>query len=112
MKVPKYIQDMMRRSKYIYGRGDPGYTIEIEKATCYTTIHTFIKEIGKLEKWVNRQMPKPMEEEIDFYVPTIIIDEMPKETRHDMQSAVVTIYDPVMKYLEPYIGNEKVRKWK
>ena len=30
MKVPKYIINLMERSEFVLGYGDPGYTIEIK----------------------------------------------------------------------------------
>lgn len=98
MKIPKYIQDMMERARFVVGYGDPGYTIEIRKATPYTQVSTLKKEIERLEKWVNRMMPKD-----DLGVPTIIINKIPKKTHYINQYAIVTIYDPIMKQLEEYI---------
>ena len=42
----------------------------------------------------------------------MIILEFPKETHYRRQYAVVTIFDPVMKYLESYIPSEEERKAK
>ena len=38
MKIPKYVQEIMERSEFVRGNGDPGYTIKIRKATPYTRI--------------------------------------------------------------------------
>lgn len=96
MIIPKYIQDIMSRSKFVLGSGEPGYTIEIRKATAYTTINTFRNEVERLIKWANRV---PHCEDC----PIAILNRIESKTRHDYQYARVTIYDPVMKYLEQYI---------
>ena len=49
MKIPKYIQDMMERARFVVGYGDPGYTIAIRKPTPYTHVSTFEAEIERLE---------------------------------------------------------------
>ena len=51
MKVPGYIKDMMERSRFALGYGDPGYTIEVPKATPYTRIGTLRKECERLRDW-------------------------------------------------------------
>ena len=99
MTTPKYIQDIMSRAKFAIGYGDPGYTIEITKATPYTRVETLWTEIGRLEKWVKRVMP-----EDDWEIPTMIINRLPKTTHYGRQYAVVTIYDPVMRQLEKYMN--------
>ncbi len=99
MQIPKYIKELMERAAFVRGYGDPGYTIEIRKRTPYSLVSTLETEIRRLEKWVKRVMP-----EDDLGVPTMIINRIPKKTTYkDTQYAVVTIYDPVMKELEPYI---------
>lgn len=98
MKVPKYIQDIMSRSEFAIGYGDPGYTIEITKATPYTKVETLQMEIGRLQKWVEREMP-----DYDWEIPTMIINRLPNTTRYGRQYAVVTIYDPIMRCLEKYM---------
>ena len=98
MEIPKYIQDMMERSKFVLSYGEPGYTIAIRKATPYTQASTFKVEIERLEKWVQQMMSKD-----DVGVPTMIINRIPKKTHYANQYAIVTIYDPIMKQLEKYI---------
>lgn len=44
--------------------------------------------------------------EDDLGVPTMIINSVPKKTHYCKQYAVVTIYDPVMKWIEQYIKKE------
>ena len=104
MEIPKYIQDIMERSGFVVGYGDPGYTIAIRKATPYTQVSTFKVEIERLEKWVKRMMPKD-----DLGVPTMIINKIPKKTHYANQYAIVTIYDPIMKYLEEYIQDSELK---
>lgn len=98
MEIPKYIQDIMERSKFVLSYGEPGYTIAIRKATPYTQVSTFKVEIERLEKWVQQMMSKD-----DLGVPTMIINRIPKKTHYANQYAIVTIYDPIMKQLEKYI---------
>lgn len=103
MKIPKYVIELMNRAKYNYtlsGKNknySTGYTIEIKKYSHYETADTFRKEIDRLKKWVERQNGGEM-----------IIINCPTYTVHKtMQYATVTIFDPVMKYIEQYI-NDKV----
>lgn len=98
MKIPAYIQNMMERSNFARGYGDPGYTLEISKETRYTRIDTLRDEINRLVAWVERQVPH-----CDDSVPTAVINSVPSKTHYCHQHAVVTIYDPVMMYLERYI---------
>lgn len=99
MKIPQYIKELMSRAEYSYhlcGKNDNaaiGYTIEIAKYSHYETADTFRKEIDRLKKWIERQRGGEM-----------IIISYPTHTVHKtMQYATVTIFDPVMKQLEPYI---------
>lgn len=61
MNIPKYVQEIMSRSRYCYDfkKDDPrcgvGYTLEIQKATAYTWAPTFCEEIERLRRWVERQ---------------------------------------------------------
>lgn len=98
MNIPKYVQEIMSRSRYCYEfeRDDPrcgaGYTLKIEKATAYTWAPTFCEEIERLRRWVERQPGG-----VCYVIKT------PRETRHTMQTAVVTIFDPVMMHLEKFM---------
>lgn len=98
MVIPKYIKAMMGRARFVRGLGDPGYTVEIVKATPYTTAETFKMEVERLCAWVERQMPRD-----EFSIPTAVINNIPRKTHHCRQVAVVTIYDPVMQHLEKLI---------
>lgn len=99
--VPKYIQDLMERARYDYDTKHPkyavGYTIKIDKRTCYVRAETHQAEIEKLAAWVRRQGG-----EID-------IIHVPASTRIGWQPAIVTIYDPVMQHLEKYIPSKSPR---
>lgn len=100
MLIPVYVRDLMSRATFVRGYGDPGYTIEISKRTHYSYVSTLEAEVKRLESWVKRIMP-----EDDLGVPTMIINRIPKKTTYkNMQYAVVTIYDPIMKELEKYIN--------
>ena len=96
MKIPKYIQNIMSRSIFALGYGDPGYTIEIRKRSAYTTINTFRSEIERLIKWCNKT---PHDDDC----PIAVLNRIESRTRHDWQYATVTIYDPVMLYLKKYM---------
>lgn len=99
MVIPKYIQEMMSRAAfdrvYLYG-GDPGYTIKIRKASTQTYARTLEAECNRLVAWANRSCPTPG---------TAVMLHCPTVTRYHKQAAFVTIYDPVMKALEPYIAD-------
>lgn len=98
MKIPKYIVEIMKRSYYYYDRVSKeedyaaGYTVAIKKATPYTRIDTFKREIEHLQKWVNKQTGGDCR-----------ILSIPKKTHYGDQVAIVTIFDPIMKYIEQYI---------
>lgn len=96
--VPKFVIDLMSRAKYDYGaNSEAGYTISIKKRSYYQTADTFKKEIQRLKAWVDRQKGG-----------VCIVLSVPNKTVHkDMQYAVVTIYDPIMKRIEGYIGKEQ-----
>ena len=111
MKIPKYVVDLMSRSRYNYtSSGDnysPGYTIDIAKYSHYETTQTFRKEIERLVKRANRQgFAAP---DLDIMIAYIL--SVPNKTKHkSMQYATVTIFDPVMKHIEKYIPKtQKVR---
>lgn len=97
MKIPKYVADLMQRAKYNFdsfgNNYAAGYTIDIAKYSHYESADTFRNEIDRLRKWVERQDGGEM-----------IILNCPIFTRHtQMQYATVTIYDPVMKYIEIFM---------
>ena len=102
MTIPKYVQEILSRSKYEFDFNtnhpdySAGYTIRIRKATPHTYAVTFKAEIERLCKWVNRVAG----------VETAHILYMPQKTHHCSQVAVVTIFDPVMQKIEQYIGKE------
>ena len=96
MKIPKFVRELMSRASWEYDHpnSSPGYTVRIRKATPYTHAGTLCTECERLVNWANRQ---PSGDETAFF------DYCPDTTRHRWQYAIVTIYDPVMKYLEQYI---------
>ena len=102
MKIPKYVQDLMSRSTYVYSTSTlmtenpnyaAGYTIRIEKHSEYAEAEAFRKEVERLVKWANRVAG----------IETAHILSVPDRTRHHKQGAVVTIFDPVMQKIESYI---------
>lgn len=101
--IPKYIQEIMERAQYNFDNknANPGYTVDIIKRSHHEWVGTFRDEIDKLIKWVNKNCGYVNTEEF----PCAEVLYMPKETRFKrMQYATVTIYDPVMKYLEKFIN--------
>lgn len=102
VKIPKYVQEILSRSKYEFDRCTshewyaPGYTIRIEKATPYTYADTFRAEIERLVKWANR-VTGVEGLEIAFIL------SVPTKTHHRNQTAVVSIFDPVMHKIEQCI---------
>lgn len=101
MVIPKYVQELMSRSKFVLGAGEPGYTIRIYKSTPYAKMPTLKAEVERLQRWVERIMP-----EDDLGVPTMIVNNIPAKTHYRNQYAIVTIFDPVMQKLEKYITGE------
>lgn len=103
--IPNYIKEILSRSNYVfdYYTTDPnyaaGYTIRIDKATPYTWLKTFKSEITALEYWVQSTYKRIYNDDsIIFHLIYI-----PTRTHHNSQFAIVTIFDPIMKHLEPYI---------
>lgn len=98
MKVPKYVIEIMSRSKYEFDffKKNPnyaaGYTIRIRKATPYTKAETFKNEIERLKSWVKKNNSD------------LIILEIPSRTHYANQTATITIFDPVMQQIERYIS--------
>ena len=98
MKIPNYIIALLNRSEYFYGDlGSAGYTLKIHKATPYTHMATLKSEVDRLIKWANKQFPTYPE------APTAKLECGLGRTMYCDQSAIVTIYDPVMKHIEQYI---------
>lgn len=98
MQVPKYVQELMSRSRYNFTafpspKYAAGYTIDISKRTHMQNVHTFRAEVDRLQKWVSRQPGGLM-----------VVICIPERTRHKtMQYATVTIFDPVMQKLEKFM---------
>lgn len=101
MEVPKYIKEMMKRSRFYYdfdSVDNPslcavGYTILIPKVSIYSKVYTLKEEVERLKNWVERQSGG-----------TCHIVSVPEKTKYDIQYAIVTILDPVMNHLQKYIG--------
>ncbi len=104
MKIPQYVIDILNRSEYCFLYGDVGYTLIIHKATPYTRIDTFKAELERLISWVNRQYPQFPE------MPTGKLNRVERKTRYNDQTAIVTIYDPVMKHIENHICYNRKRR--
>ena len=100
MKIPKYVVELMQRAKYnfdSFGNNYAiGYTIDIAKYSHYESADTFRTEIDRLKNWVEQQGGE------------MIIINCPILTQHKyMQYATVTIYDPVMKYIEKFMPQNR-----
>lgn len=99
MKIPKFVQELMSRATWEYDHpdGEPGYTVRIRKATPYTRAETLKAECERLVAWANRQPSGPE---------TAYLLSCHTDTHYTSQSAIVTIFDPIMKYLEQYIKDD------
>ncbi len=93
----------MQRSEYNYKylvtdlNYAAGYTLRVFKATPQTRVDTLKAEIEKLVAWANRNGGEG----------TAHILGLPHKTHYYEQSAIVTIFDPVMQQIEKYIGGTK-----
>lgn len=101
MTVPKYVRDLMSRAKYNYSMNPAndsyavGYTVDIAKRSHQQMIGTFREEISKLESFVKRNGGE------------MIVVSVPTVTKFKyMQYITVTIFDPVMKGIEPFITSK------
>lgn len=99
MKIPKYVIELMSRAEYNYKylvndkNYAAGYTLRVFKATPYTKVNTLKAEVEKLVAWANKNGGEG----------TAYILRLPNKTHYYDQSAIVTIFDPVMKQIEKYI---------
>lgn len=101
MNIPKYVIELLSKSEYNFKTGEAGYTINIHKPVEYMRAATFNSAIERLVKWANRQYPI-MED-----APTAYINRLVDKTHYCDQIATVTIFDPVMQKIEPYICYKK-----
>lgn len=97
MKIPKYIENLLENSKFRYLYTDNknyaiGYTFEICKPSDYMHVNTFNNLVEKIVKWSNSKCPN-----------SAYIICLPRITHYGRQTAIITIYDPVMKYIEHLI---------
>ena len=103
MTVPKYVINILERSRFNFEDTEDtnyaaGYTINIKKETPYTSANTFRAEIDRFQKWVAKEYKKfGGTDDICFIL------YVPEQTRHCNQYATVTVFDPIMKYIEQYI---------
>lgn len=104
MTIPKYVVEILERAKYSFDKYDknniPGYTIKIEKRTEYSHIHTLMDDAFRLIKWANLKYQKLSK---DDTLIAFVVD-CPSETHYRKQYATITIFDPIMKYIEKYIS--------
>ena len=100
MQIPNYVVDLMERSKWKIDGVDCiiGYEIRIYKKSDYASIEAHIADVDKLKAWVERNGGE------------MVIKRTPTSTRHCEQFITAVIYDPIMKYLEPFIGKEFERQ--
>lgn len=101
MNIPKYIQEILSRSKYEFDihkaheNYAAGYTLRIRKRTPYTKIDTFKAELERLANWANKAAG----------CETAYILDMPRNTLYCTQTATITIFDPIMQKIEKHIPN-------
>lgn len=101
MNIPKYVIELLSKSEYNFTTGDVGYTINIHKPVDYMRAGTFNTLIKRLVKWANRQYPTLAD------APIAYVNRLVGKTHYCDQIATVTIYDPVMQKIEPYICYKK-----
>lgn len=100
MTVPRYVQEILSRCTWWLGEGsEPGYTIAIHKKSPYSYASTLRTDAGRLCSWADRNTPEGLD--------TACVVSCPKGTHYEDQWAVVTIYDPVMRQIERFIGNNE-----
>lgn len=102
MKIPKYVQELMSRSKYDYRHTEnpnyaAGYTIRIHKSTEYAYVRTLRQEAERIVAWANRVGGEG----------TAHVLYVPEKTHYYKQAAVVTIFDPVMEQIECFMPYER-----
>ena len=107
MKIPKYVSELLCGAEYVYKFSDyiyndedgnleykdmfaAGYTIAIRKGNICGGIEPFRKEIERLAAWVNRQNGGVC---VIHYIPL-------KARRKHKQYAIITLFDPIMRYIE------------
>lgn len=110
MKTPGYIKRLFARCEWAVETGrlpkgcDPGYTLLLHKRTIYSHTETLRKEAGLLVAWCRRRMALHAryisQEEADKVA---FIHEYPQQTRIGDQTAVITIWDPVMQKIQKHI---------
>lgn len=105
MIIPQYVQDLMKRSTYVYSNSrimldnpnyEIGYTIRIRKRTEYAKVETLQQEVERLVNWANREAG----------IETAYILSVPTKTHYCDQGAIVTILDPIMQRIEQYIPSK------
>lgn len=99
MKVPKYVQEIMERAEFLLGEGIPGYTIKLHKATHYTRDNAINNEAERLVAWARRNGS------------TAYVNSYVRGTHYCDQYALVTILDPVMKYIEGYMNYKRQTRY-
>jgi hypothetical protein len=93
MKAPNYITNSLHNAEFYFGEdGCVGYSIKIFKHTRYENANTLRIRCAAIIGWCNNQIPGSAE-----------MVSYPKVTHYTQQFAVITIYDPVMLYLEKFI---------
>lgn len=97
-QIPVWLTEIASRSRisddYQQKGMIPGYTLIIRKRTAYENVCTFRKEIDHLLAYCKRNFCEA--EVIDF----------PYTTHHVVQTAQVIVFDPVMRWMEPYLMDE------
>ena len=106
--MPQYVKDLMARASFQFSQtfAEPGYTIAIRKRTDYTNVQTLKEEIERLVKWVRKECRRLGMDKKGGDA-TIIINSIPTINNYCPQCAFVTIFDPIMQTLEPFIPKKK-----
>ena len=106
--MPQYVKDLMSRASFQFSQtfAEPGYTIAIRKRTDYTHIQTLKEEVERLAKWVRKECRRLGMDKKGADA-TIVINSIPSITQYCPQNSFVTIFDPIMQKLEPFIPQKK-----
>ena len=106
--IPQYVQDLMARASFQFSQAfaEPGYTIAIGKRSDYTHAQTLKQEVEQLAKWVRKECRRRGMDKAGAES-TVIINSLPNVNMYCPQYAFVTIFDPIMQTLEPFIPKKK-----
>ncbi len=98
--IPKYVEELMGRSKHLLGMKSAGYCLAVGKQAPDADVGKLRAEVERLKKWADKQMPKTKGAAV---AAGIVIDYVPEETYRCNQYVEITVNSEVMKQLEPFV---------